>query len=149
LATKAAGQTFLKEALAAAAIAQRTEACYRSAFPRNHYWDIDGQDVGFKGVATDAECEKVADAVTRTAYMVLNLPCSNKRVSGASGQQIGLFPAEWDGGVASSDVEAERKRPRLHLLEAQKAAEKGQNAAQILNTTFPGGVTIERMCLVD
>lgn len=148
LASKAAGQTFLKEALAAAAITQRTEACYRSAFPRNSYWDIDAQAAGYKGLPADCDVEGVADVVKNTTYMVLNLPCSDKRIAGACGQ-IGLFPAEWDNGAASADVEAERRRPRLHLVEAQKAAEKGQNAAQILSTTFPGGVTIERMCLVD
>lgn len=127
-----------KEALAALAITQRTNAYYRSKFSQNSYWDIDGTKIEYRGMAPAVLSGDIISAVDATSYMVMNLPSSKKK-TGRS-RQIGLFPATWE--VAVPQVKA--KQPVLYLVEAETAASRGDNAAQILSKTFPG-ITIERI----
>jgi stage II sporulation protein D len=129
-----------KEALAAVAIAQRTDAYYRSTFSQNKYWDIDGIKTEYKGMTPQPMSAYADEAVDTTSYMVMNLPSAKKKTAVGQSWQIGLFPAQWEAeGTNKGKV-----RPVLMLSDAEESASQGQNAAQILSKTFPG-ITIERM----
>ncbi len=134
-----------KEALAAIAIAQRTEVYYRTNNPRNAYWDIDGIAAGYQGLHTHPHYDAADQAVDATSYMVLNLD----RPESHGQEKVGLFPARW--AVTAPLAPAGKqlaKKPTLLLSEAEHRASQGQNAAQILSGTFPG-VTVKRMFTVN
>lgn len=136
-----------KEALAALAIAQRTEAYYYSSFPRNNYWDFDATEIGYKG--SQPTSVAVAEAVQATAFMVMNLPCAKKKACTDVGEEVGLFAAHW--ALAPSPDEGKPgqfRTAKLYVNEADAAARQGQNAVQILNKTFPG-TFIQRMVFVN
>ncbi len=134
-----------KEALAAIAIAQRTEVYYRTNHPRNSYWDIDGIAAGYQGLHMHPHYDAADQAVDATSYMVLNLDRSETK----GHEKVGLFPAYW--AVTATAAPAGKqvpKKPTLLLSEAEQRAIQGQNAAQILSGTFPG-VTVKRMFTVN
>ncbi|MDP1834475.1 MAG: SpoIID/LytB domain-containing protein [Chlamydiales bacterium] len=130
-----------KEALAAIAIAQRTNAYYRSTFSQNSYWDIDGTKTEYRGMAAQTMSAPAVEAVDSTSYMVMNLPAAKKKATVGQSWQVGLFPASWE---VETDAPKVKGKPTLVLSEAESSASQGQNAAQILSKTFPG-ITIERM----
>ena len=137
---------FAKEALAAAAITLRTDAYYRSTFPRNNYWDVDGSDVSYHGLERQPETDAAELAVDATAYMVMNLTTAKKKAVSENDEEVGVFPAHWAVDAPANNTNQPRK-PMLILTEAEAAAAQGQNAAQILGKTFPG-VVIQRMVTV-
>lgn len=138
-----------KEALAAAAITQRTFAYYRSNFSKNRYWDIDGIHVRYEGISPSPYYGAAENAVDATSYMVMNAGEKGAKVQSDSNEEIGLFPAHWVIEPKPTDHQhTAEQRPTLFLSDAVTAAAKGQNAAQILNRVFPG-VTVQRIYQVD
>ncbi len=138
-----------KEALAAVAIAQRTDAYYRSSFSKNKYWDIDGLKFRYAGVSPSQHYEEAEKAVDATSYMVMSASDITAKTDTDSNKEVALFPAHWVVEPLSQGAKkTTERRPTLVLSEAETAAVQGQNAAQILNRAFPG-VTVQRMFQVD
>ncbi len=124
------------EALNAVAITQRTNAYYRSTYPRNPYWDVDAGHVGYRGSEVLPTTAQAQRAVAATLGMVL----SRENPEDPEGQFVHLFRTHW----RKSHVDPDDKRPTLLLTDAVKRAKSGENAASILYDTFPGA-HVERM----
>lgn len=128
LTTQLANQTNSKlpdEALAAIAIAARSQAYYQMSHPKSAHWDVDAQNVGYKGARQTSRTLDVEAAVNATRFMVLTQP----QRSG----EIEIFPALWAVGEDSPPNSA-----TLVATQAILKAQSGAHAAQILEQTFPG-----------
>lgn len=102
-------QNLSAEALGALAIANRTQAYYQANHPKTQYWAVDGSKIGYKGYADPNP--NVGKALQTTKYMVLT-----------EGDQT--FNARWDDA-------------KLPLTEANRLAQEGETAADILKRLFP------------
>lgn len=121
-----------KEALAAVAIAARTQALHAARNPKNRFWAVDARKSGFEGAGTIKTDSAVQAAVNTTHNMVLS----------STGSYEGLtpFPAQWGsmtGGKAKND---EAVFSRISLFDVEAMAQRGNNAAQILSKAFPGSM---------
>lgn len=116
------------ETLAALAIVARTNAYFQAANPKNTYWAIDAEKVGYQGITRISP--QVNDAVKLTRYMIMS----------RTGIYEGIatpFAAQFDGlsaGQSSKNMEASK----ISLEEANAMAQRGEHAAQILAKAFPG-----------
>lgn len=118
------------EALAAFSIAIRTNAYVQSVNPKNTYWAVDGQKVGYRGNNGLEEAEWAIQAVKNTQYMIL----SN------TGIYEGLatpFALQWGTISPSKGTGEAPASAQISLEEAQKFAGEGMHAAQILAKAFP------------
>lgn len=122
------------EAFAALAIAARSQAYYQSNHPKNPYWDVDAQASRYSGERDGEVAEAAIAAVNGTSYMVLT---QGENVQ----NQPEIYPAQWAPTVNSSV----KGLAVLSATEASLLAERGVNAAQILEKTFPG-TSLQRMC---
>ncbi len=116
------------EALAAVAIAARTQAYYNSRYSKNKYWDVDARKVGFDGIG-NVRPGAVAQAIDTTQNMVMSRTGVYEGVS--------PFPAQWGsmtGGKTSAD---DAVFARITLFDVEAMAKRGENAAQILAKAFP------------
>lgn len=102
-------QNLSAEALGALAITNRTQAYYQANHPKTQYWAVDGSKIGYKGYSDPNA--NVGKALQTTKYMVLT-----------EGDQT--FNARWD-------------EAKLPLNEANRLAQEGQSAADILKRVFP------------
>ena len=127
------------EALNAVVIAQRTDSYYRSTYPRNPFWDVDGCSFGYRGRETLPQSLAVQHAVSATRYMVMS------RGKEGESQYVHLFPAKWRLSDRGYDPAVDG--PQLIVIQSEKQADQGLNAAAILQNVWPR-VTIERMCQV-
>lgn len=118
------------EAINALAIAARSTARYQMQHPRNTYWDINGETVGYPGPAGASSLPTTMNAVQQalyaTRYMMLTDP---------TGALNDAFYAPWSNGQ-----ENDPKKPVLTVQAAVDAANKGLHAAQILHATFPTAI---------
>lgn len=119
------------EALAAIAIAARTQALYNTKNPKNTYWTVDGRKVGYEGLGT-VRPGAVAQAINTTKNMVLSKTGIYEGVT--------PFPAQW--GTPTSAKSDEAVPSRITLFDVEAMAKKGSNAAQILAKAFPNSVVI-------
>jgi stage II sporulation protein D len=116
------------ETLAALAIVARTNAYFQAANPKNTYWAIDAEKVGYQGSIPGSYA--VDDAVKLTRYMIMS----------RTGVYEGIatpFAAQFDalsGKQSSKDAEVSK----ISLAEANAMAQSGAHAAQILAKAFPG-----------
>ncbi|MBS4163118.1 Uncharacterized protein PRO82_000414 [Candidatus Protochlamydia amoebophila] len=117
------------EALSALAIIARTNAYFQAVNPKNTYWAVDAQKVGYEGTAfVPAEVE---DAVRLTRYMIMS----------RTGVYEGIatpFAAQINGQLFGAQAAKEIESAKISLEEANKMAENGSHAAQILAKAFPG-----------
>lgn len=116
------------EVLAAMIIVARTNAYFQAVHPRNTYWAVDAEKVGFQGKVELHEALEKALRVTR--YMIMSRTGVYEGVTTP-------FPAVFDPLVKGVPVK-EAVRSKISLQEAQKMAESGAHAAQILHRAFPG-----------
>lgn len=118
------------EALAAFAIAQRTNAYVQAVNPKNTYWAVDGQKNGYKGNSNLEEAQWATKAVQNTQYMILsNTGIYEGKATPFAIQWGAITPGKNAGeGVVSAAISPE---------EAVKFAKEGMHAAQILAKAFP------------
>ncbi len=118
-----------KEAMAALAIAARTNAYFQVMHPRNPYWTVDAKHVGFHG-STIPHSPKVVDSIYATKHMVLS---STGPYDGKSTP----FLSSW-GSLSTLRSSGSVVQGKITLKQAEEMAERGAHAAQILSKAFPG-----------
>lgn len=116
-------QELAEEALAALAIAERTNALYLSKNPKNKFWAVDGSQNSFKGALTVDSASPQQQAVRSTRSMVLSKTGHYEGV-------ITPFLAQWEKGKGSASS-------AITIEQANEMAKSGQHAATILEKAFP------------
>ena len=111
-----------EEALAAAAIAARTQAYRAAVTAPNPFWHVEAEQSKYQGNGVAGRFKEVEKAIASTRYMVMSQTGTYDRTVTPVAVQI--IPT---GKVTNS----------LSLEEAEVLAQKGNNAAKILNQTFP------------
>lgn len=120
-----ADQDLESETLAALAIVARTNAYFQAAHPKNTYWAVDAQKVGYPGVALLPS--QLEEAIEMTRYMIMS----------RTGVYEGIatpFAAQMD---AKENLVRDVEIAKISLEEANEMAQKGAHAAQILAKAFP------------
>lgn len=115
------------EALAAAAIAERTHAFHVSLFSENPYWHVKANEVGYRGMSTVGFDPNVTEALASTRYMVMSK-------TGVYEGVVTPFPVCLVGG---STTEPTYKMSKLSIDDIESMASQGDNAARILTKSFP------------
>ena len=123
--------SFSEEALAAIAIAARTDAYYKSQNPKNKFWAVDANQVGYKGLEAVDSTSELNRAIKTTRHMVLSK-------TGAYEGVITAFPAQWGSGIGGQTHSQQGGATSMSLDEADEMAKDGKHAAQILSRAFPG-----------
>lgn len=121
-------QNLEPEALAAVAIAARTNAYFQAANPKNTYWAVDAEKVGYHGRVAGSQA--IEDAVRVTRYMIMSRTGVYEGVATPFASHFGPMEA----GQSVKDAEVSQ----ISLEEANAMAQKGDHAAQILAKAFPG-----------
>lgn len=121
-------QNLHPEALAAIAIVARTNAYFQTVNPKNTYWAVDAQKVGFQGRVPVSQ--NIAEAVRATRYMIMSRTGIYEGVATP-------FAAQLDS-IGPGHPNKEMETAKISLEEANQMAENGQHAAQILAKAFPG-----------
>lgn len=115
------------EALAALAIVVRTNAYFQALNPKNTYWAVDAQKVGYPGSVSLYPNEE--EAVRLTRYMILSRTGVYEGIATPFAVQFGDLTKD----QSSKDVEVSK----ISLEEANEMARSGDHAAQILAKAFP------------
>jgi stage II sporulation protein D len=121
-------QNLEPETLSALAIVTRTNAYFQAFNPKNTYWAIDAQKVGFQGRIPGNS--SLANAANQTRYMIMSRTGVYEGVATPFAAQFGNLPT----GQSPKDIEVSK----ITLEEANTMAKKGEHAAQILAKAFPG-----------
>jgi stage II sporulation protein D len=121
-------QNLEAETLAALAIVARTNAYFQAVNPKNTYWAVDAQKVGFLGRV--APSSPIEESVRQTRYMIMSRTGVYEGVATPFAAQFGNLST----GQSSKDV----LLSKITLEEANAMAQKGEHAAQILAKAFPG-----------
>ena len=98
--------TLPEEALAALAIAARSQAYYMSEHPRNEFWAVDAMTSGYQGDEIAEQAFDVQRAVQGTKFMVLMQPLAGSGTAtvlpakwstdaGACGKEPARCPCKW------------------------------------------------------
>ncbi len=116
------------EVLSALAIVARTNAYFQAVNPKNTYWALDAQKVGFRGRAPATP--PINDAVNLTRYMIMSRTGVYEGVATP-------FPAQFDA-MSPGQTPKDMLISKITLEEANKMAQNGEHAAQILAKAFPG-----------
>jgi hypothetical protein len=117
-----------EETMNALAIAARTHALYQAAHPRNHYWTVDGTQVGFKGYDVVKKEGSVTKAIVETHNLSLTLGQGDPA----------HFPAEWSNVVGGTKEREPAVFSRITVNQADTLAKQGLTAPDILSRAFPG-----------
>lgn len=117
------------ETMAALVIVARTNAYYLVLHPKTGFWDVDATKIGYRGDVAPRLIE-VTNALNQTRNMVLSS-------TGIYEGTVTPFPAEF--GFIKTPVPNARKSA-ITIEEANKMAEGGAHAAQILGRAFPNTV---------
>lgn len=117
-----------EETMAAIAIAARTNAYYDALNPKNTYWDINANQVGYLGYAVTNSSNPIEKGIESTRYMVMSK-------SGSEPGTATPFPAMWSGSANKKAGDAEYAK--ISLSQVEEMAKKGDHAAQILAKAFP------------
>lgn len=130
--TPSYNQELPAEALAAIAIAARTQAYYASLNLKNNFWAVDARKVGFEGINA-IRPGAVAQAIATTRNMVLS----------KTGIYEGItpFPAQWSVAGAKPQSK-DAVVSRITLFDVESRAKKGEHAAQILAQAFPQSMVV-------
>lgn len=115
------------EALSALAIVARTNAYFQSVNPKNTFWAVDAQKIGFNGRVPVTP--SIEDAIRLTSYMIMSQTGVYEGVATP-------FAAQFD--QLSPGQTKDVRVSKITLEEANEAAQKGEHAAQILAKAFPG-----------
>jgi stage II sporulation protein D len=122
------------ETLAALAIAARTNTYFQSVNPKNTFWAVDAKKVNYEGVIDSNKA--IDEAVNATRYMIMSRTGTYEGVATPFGLEFGPIGVSATQEVAVSQISLE---------EAEKMAQRGEHAAQILAKAFPGSI-IMLMC---
>jgi len=114
------------ETLAAIAITARTNAYFQAVNPKNTYWAVDGNKVGYIGYGTDPIATDRAVGVTR--FMIMSQSSLYEDLATPFAARFGS-----DGSASKDD-----RVSQISIDDAEKMASKGDHAAQILGKAFPG-----------
>lgn len=114
------------ETLAAIAITARTNAYFQAVNPKNTYWAVDAKKVGYVGSRSEPLATDKAVAVTR--YMIMSQSSLYDEVATP-------FAARFSSDTSASK---EERVSQISIEEAEKMAQRGDHAAQILAKAFPG-----------
>lgn len=125
----AVDDTVSREALSALVIAARTNAYYQVMHPRNTYWTVEADQVGFRGCDVP-RISRVDEAIRNTRYMVLSL-------TGPYDGATTPFLSSW-GPISTLRPSGAITQGKITIEQAQDMAERGAHAAQILSKAFPG-----------
>lgn len=115
------------EALAALAIIARTNAYFQASNPKNTYWAVDAEKVGYQGWVPASR--EIDDAVKLTRYMIMSRTGVYEGVATP-------FAVQFD--ALSTGQARDIETSKITLEEANAMAQKGDHAAQILAKAFPG-----------
>lgn len=121
--------SFSEEALAAIAIAARTNALYYAENPKSPFWSVDASLVGYHGYSAINNSNPIIQAIEATKKMVMSSHAKNKEGNAP-------FPAEWI--LSAGQSKADAKLALISLQEAESLSQKGSHAAEILRKAFPG-----------
>jgi len=118
-----------EELLSALAITARTNAYFLSENPKNPYWAVDANQVGYHGIVRNAHNSPIYQAIRETKHMVMSK-------TGAYEGIITPFLGFWraDSSIKQS---VQGMPSRISLREAENIASNGGNAAQILAKAYP------------
>ncbi|MBA2368635.1 MAG: SpoIID/LytB domain-containing protein [Candidatus Protochlamydia sp.] len=117
------------EMLSALAIMARTNAYFQAINPKNTFWAVDAQKIGYEGQAHVPSA--IEEAVQATRYMIMSK-------TGVYEGMVTPFLSQMDGKVPGGVVKKEIETSKLSLEEANSLAEAGEHAAMILGKAFPG-----------
>jgi len=117
-----------EEALAAAAIAERTHSLHVSQYSENRYWHVKAQDVGYHGVRAENTHALVTAALGSTRGMVMS------KTSVYEGK-VTPFAVHL---VAGGNENLFSGIQKVSIDDIELMARNGDNAAQILSKSFPG-----------
>jgi len=120
-----------EELLSAVAITERTNAYFLADNPRNSYWSINAQEVGYNGIRRTIESDAISQAVRSSRHMVMSKTGTYEGI-------ITPFPAYWKTSTDDSKAKGTVHPSKITITEAEQLAEKGDNAAQILKEAYPG-----------
>lgn len=119
-------QNLEPEALAAIAIVARTNAYFQAVNPKNTYWAVDAQKVGFQGIVSASS--SIESAARQTRYMIMSKTGIYEGAATPFATQFGNL------STSTKDMEVSK----ISVEEANAMAQKGDHAAQILGKAFPG-----------
>ncbi len=119
-----------QELLAALAITARTNAYYQAQNSKTPYWDVDANQVGYKGVFTLTAGSPVQKSLQQTQFLILNRANVNEWVTTPFAVQWGAYNV----GKAPQDQPLYSK---ISIMEAESMAKKGVRADVILTKAFP------------
>lgn len=114
------------EALAALAIATRTQAYYQSMGSQNSFWHVAAHRVGYRGANVEYSVPNMKNAISATRYMVMSQTGTYEGV-------ITPFPVQ----VVHGDSTHKGKIVGFSIEEAETFAKRGDNASKILHQVFP------------
>lgn len=117
------------EVLAALAIVARTNSYFQAVNPKNTYWAVNAEKVGYQGRVIPGSAA-VDDAVKVTRYMIMSQTGVYEGVATPFAAQFDDLSVE----QSAKDVRVSK----ISLEEANAMAQKGEHAAQILAKAFPG-----------
>jgi len=117
-----------EEALAAAAITERTHSLHLSQYSENPYWHVKADDVGYYGVRSEGSDALVSEALGSTRGMVMS------KTSIYEGK-VTPFPVHL---VAGGNEHLYSGIQKVSIDDIELMARNGDNAAQILSKSFPG-----------
>lgn len=117
-----------EEELSAIAITARTNATFQANNPKNTFWDVEANKVGYDGFTPAASLGyAIKKAVDKSRYMVLE-------------KDGALFPAVWGTATGGKMNREKADFSHITLFEAEEMAKKGDDASKILAKAFPGTV---------
>lgn len=119
-----------EEALAAIAIAERTNAFYYSQHPNNRFWAVDGKQIGYEGLQSTNSMSEIERAIQMTRYMVLSQ-------TGVYEGVVTPFPARWESVTGRQSGAQQGRLSHISLYEAEQMGKNNKHAAQILFQAFP------------
>lgn len=122
------GGNWHPETLAALAIAERTNAYFQAANPKNVHWAVDAPKVNYKGYL-QLRNPNLGQAIEATRYMIMSQTGVYEGVTTP-------FPLQF--GPLSAGNYKDMQMSRISLEEANQMALEGEHAAQILGKAFPG-----------
>lgn len=117
-------QPLPEEALAAVAIAARTNAYFMKQNSRSDFWNVEAKQIGYQGYALSNPSSLIEQAVKSTHNMVMSAASSP-------------FLVQWDVVDTGSIANTAPIDSKISLVEAAMLAHQGDHAAQILKKAFP------------
>lgn len=114
------------ELLAAIAIVSRSTSYANAQSGKTPYWDVDATKEGYSGYASARGSKAIEDSIRKTQYLALQ----------GSEQGKGPFFPEWSPSAGGKRYQG-ITYSQISLDEAQKMAESGKNAGEILQKAFP------------